>query len=167
MRPMDEMLSQCACCRIDRISSFPISIGMSVRENDVVSHERGCRFRRYCHRPCSPLKLSVATTTEPLEKKSLNFLISRMAAFSLSFDAPRRRRRTILQRLQQQQQQQFFTVHRAASLLMSTDVYPITESEAVLSATVVVEFQSLHINGGRSLFSSNCCWRAADESEAV
>ena len=56
-------------------------------------------------------------------------LISGMAAFSLSFDARS-------QSLLLLPSKQFFTVDRAASLLMSTRVYPITES----SVLVVVLF---------------------------
>ena len=53
-------------------------------------------------------------------------LISGMAAFSLSFDARS-------QSLLLLPSKQFFTVDRAASLLMSTRVYPITESSVLLA----------------------------------
>ena len=77
-------------------------------------------------------------------------LISGMAAFSLSFDARS-------QSLLLLPSKQFFTVDRAASLLMSTRVYPITES----SVLVVVLFtaqpaQQSKKRGERSELNFTC-----------
>ena len=77
-------------------------------------------------------------------------LISGMAAFSLSFDAS-----------EPVPSKQFFTVDRAASLLMSTRVYPITES----SVLVVVLFtaqpaQQSKKRGESSELNFTCVWES-------